>query len=114
MNQSEIIQPTKSISQMLEKTIYLKINSPNEEFIVFSLIPKEGQSIPLPTPKKGTQVFSFSSTKYGNVVIYLEKTLHFLRYSFFTKCTLKKTKLSISANELLSSTIYISDSFLTS
>ena len=31
-----------------------------------------------------------------------------------TKCTLKKTKLSISAIELLSSTIYISDSFLTS
>ena len=54
MNQSEIIQPTKSISLMLEKTIYLKIKSPNEEFIVFSLIPKEGQSISFPTPKNDT------------------------------------------------------------
>lgn len=91
MNQSEIIPPRKSISQMLEKPIYLKINSPKlfiywklpcEEFFVFSLIAQAGRPIPLPTPKKGTQMFSFSSTKYGNVWIYLEKTLHLKRLSF--------------------------------
>lgn len=76
---------------MLEKPIYLKINSPKlfiywtlhcGEFFVFSLIAQAGRPIPLSTPKKGTQMFSFSSTKYGNVVIYLEKTLQLKRLSF--------------------------------
>lgn len=114
MNQSEIIQPKKSISQMLEKPFYLKINSPNliwtlpcarEEFFVFSLIPKEGQSIPFPTPKNDTQIFSFSSTKYGNVVLNLEKNstlpeIQFLNFVITDTKTIKLKSPSVHLKRL--------------
>lgn len=74
MNQSEIIPPRKSISQMLEKPIYLKINSPKlfiywtlpcEEFFVFSLIAQAGRPIPLPTQKKAPRCSLFRQRNTG-------------------------------------------------